>query len=199
LDKVKDRNDDFHTIFNNSVFAPPQSSGMVRGEEEHSLELVRPKHGAEKSQGHALSIKEHDFVFWLGDLNYRIGGVDKNLVFAKVKEAEFHDPTNTSSVARNFLLNNDQLNIERMAGHVFEGFDEMQITFAPTYKFEPMTDRYDQREGKKVRAPAWCDRILWRCLDDSPDVCTPICYDYLSNFPVPNFMDYQPPGALVAS
>ena len=33
--------------------------------------------------------------------------------------------------------------------------------FAPTYKFQPNTDLYECRPDKKLRAPAWCDRVLW--------------------------------------
>ncbi len=36
------------------------------------------------------------------------------------------------------------------------------LTFRPTYKFQPGTSTYEQRPEKKLRAPAWCDRILWR-------------------------------------
>ena len=40
----------------------------------------------------------------------------------------------------------------------FNGFNESEITFAPTYKFNRKTnDNYD-----KSRVPSWCDRILFR-------------------------------------
>ena len=57
----------------------------------------------------------------------------------------------------------DQLNIERAAGRSFLGFEEGLLSFRPTYKFQPGTDLYEQRPEKKLRTPAWCDRILWRC------------------------------------
>ena len=76
-------------------------------------------------------------------------------------------------------MQRDQLNIERMRGTVFQGFEEGDCgLFKPSYKFEPGkfepfkvivhlyrtgTDLYEQRPEKKVRAPAWCDRVLWRC------------------------------------
>lgn len=40
-------------------------------------------------------------------------------------------------------------------------FEEGPLTFKPTYKYQPGTDLYEQRPDKKLRAPAWCDRILW--------------------------------------
>ena len=34
-------------------------------------------------------------------------------------------------------------------------------------QYEVGTNQYDERPGKKVRAPAWCDRVLWRAQDDA--------------------------------
>jgi inositol polyphosphate 5-phosphatase INPP5B/F len=68
------------------------------------------------------------------------------------------------------LLHLDQLNIERKAGRVFQDFEEGPIQFPPTYKYQPGTDVYDTRPEKKIRAPAWCDRILWRTADDASQV-----------------------------
>jgi inositol polyphosphate 5-phosphatase INPP5B/F len=68
------------------------------------------------------------------------------------------------------LLHLDQLNIERKGGRVFQDFDEGPIQFPPTYKYQPGTDVYDTRPEKKIRAPAWTDRILWRTADDASQV-----------------------------
>ena len=55
----------------------------------------------------------------------------------------------------------DQLLQEKNGGKVFFDFVEAKIKFAPTYKFKVGTSDYEYKE-KKVRIPAWCDRILFR-------------------------------------
>ena len=51
--------------------------------------------------------------------------------------------------------------VSQRAGFAFQNFLEPPITFPPTYKYIRFSSQYDQRPGKKVRAPAWCDRILY--------------------------------------
>nr|CCA22575.1 inositol polyphosphate 5phosphatase putative [Albugo laibachii Nc14] len=99
------------------------------------------------------SILHHDFVFWAGDLNYRITDDISTEECFKLSE---------SSQSCEMLLPHDQLLIERRRGNVFHGFEEASITFPPTYKFQAGTSRYDKRPEKKIRAPAWCDRVLWK-------------------------------------
>ncbi|XP_006608948.1 type II inositol 1,4,5-trisphosphate 5-phosphatase isoform X2 [Apis laboriosa] len=95
------------------------------------------------------NFKDHDQIYWLGDLNYRITEMD-------VMVAKQHiDEENYSAV-----LALDQLGQQRRLGRVLQGFQEAEITFKPTYKYDPGTDNWDSSE--KGRAPAWCDRILWK-------------------------------------
>lgn len=60
-----------------------------------------------------------------------------------------------------FLLKKDQLKVSQRAGLAFEEFTEPEVKFPPTYKYKKYTTSYDKKEGKKCRAPAWCDRILY--------------------------------------
>ena len=59
------------------------------------------------------------------------------------------------------LLDNDQLKKVKLAGErgAFQGFREADITFEPTYKFNPGSSDYDT--SPKNRIPAWTDRILY--------------------------------------
>lgn len=58
----------------------------------------------------------------------------------------------------NSISSYGQLNKELRNGHVFAGWKEGLINFAPTYKYEINSDRYNgeiPREGEKKRSPAW--------------------------------------------
>ncbi|KAH0453071.1 hypothetical protein IEQ34_017395 [Dendrobium chrysotoxum] len=97
-------------------------------------------------------ITDHDRAFWLGDLNYRV--------------ALSYEDTRTLLDDNDWdaLLEKDQLNMEKEAGRVFDGWKEGKIYFAPTYKYSHNSDEYageTVKSKKNRRTPAWCDRILW--------------------------------------
>lgn len=45
----------------------------------------------------------------------------------------------------NSVLALDQLGQQRKVGRVFQGFQEAEINFKPTYKYDPGTDNWDSR------------------------------------------------------
>ncbi|CAN0928332.1 Type IV inositol polyphosphate 5-phosphatase 3 [Linum grandiflorum] len=95
------------------------------------------------------TIKDHERIIWLGDLNYRI-----NLSYERTRELIAHKQLST-------LAEYDQLTREFRKGRVFDGWREGTLTFLPTYKYEFNSSRYygeDPKAGR--RTPAWCDRIL---------------------------------------
>ncbi|KAJ6312841.1 hypothetical protein OIU77_014382 [Salix suchowensis] len=98
-------------------------------------------------------ILDHDRVILLGDLNYRIS-LPEATTRLLVDRKEW-----------NALLENDQLRMELMSGQVFEGWHEGLVRFAPTYKYCLNSNVYfgcvEGHKGRKWRAPAWCDRIIW--------------------------------------
>jgi synaptojanin len=72
-----------------------------------------------------------DAVIWLGDFNYRIG-LPSDQARALVKKRDLET-----------LFENDQLNLQMVAGLAFPFYSEARITFLPTYRFDIGTDEYD--------------------------------------------------------
>uniref|UniRef100_A0AAY5K6Z4 phosphoinositide 5-phosphatase n=1 Tax=Esox lucius TaxID=8010 RepID=A0AAY5K6Z4_ESOLU len=96
-----------------------------------------------------LSILRHNLVLWLGDLNYRLSDLDVDRVKELLVKKDFET-----------LQSYDQLKRQIDEEAVFVGFEEGDIDFLPTYKYDTGSDQWDTSE--KCRVPAWCDRILWR-------------------------------------
>ncbi|KKK21475.1 hypothetical protein ARAM_004639 [Aspergillus rambellii] len=94
------------------------------------------------------AIEDHDTIVWLGDFNYRIG-LGNQIVRDLVAQSNYQK-----------LYDNDQLNLQMLAGRAFQFYNEGPVTFPPTYKYDVGTDTYDTSE--KARIPAWCDRVLWK-------------------------------------
>ncbi|KAK0667590.1 putative inositol-1,4,5-trisphosphate 5-phosphatase [Cercophora samala] len=91
-------------------------------------------------------IADHESVIWFGDFNYRIGlGLESAKELVRQRDLER-------------LFENDQLNLQMVAGLAFQYYSEARITFMPTYKYDVGTDDFDSSE--KARIPAWTDRIL---------------------------------------
>lgn len=93
-------------------------------------------------------IKDHDQIYWLGDLNYRIDELTTEEIKAMIDQKAF-----------DVLLLHDQLRKQMAAQRVFVGYKEHSINHWPTYKYDTGTNEWDTSE--KNRPPAWCDRILW--------------------------------------
>ncbi|KAL4630721.1 phosphatidylinositol 3,4,5-trisphosphate 5-phosphatase 1 isoform X1 [Arapaima gigas] len=106
-------------------------------------------------------------LFWLGDLNYRLempSSEAENIV-TKIKQQQYQE-----------LLKEDQLNQERAGERVFLHYEEEEITFAPTYRFERDTrEKYvytkAKATGTKYNLPSWCDRVLRKSYPLAHVVC----------------------------
>lgn len=104
--------------------------------------------------GHTYEQKEtrhilnHDYVFWIGDLNFRLDS--DGFTFQEIEEA-------VSKGELDKLLAQDQLVRARKNGQAFSEFSENLPTFPPTYKFKINSTVYDNK-----RRPAWTDRILFQ-------------------------------------
>lgn len=92
-----------------------------------------------------------DEVFWFGDFNFRLSKTrgEVEAMLNQVVDADM-----------SLLLQHDQLSKEMKEGSIFKGFQEAQIHFTPTYKFDIGCDVYDTTT--KQRTPSYTDRILYR-------------------------------------
>jgi inositol polyphosphate 5-phosphatase INPP5B/F len=159
-DNVAGRNADFANIIQKTQFEQEPPTKQELEEMGEIAKLANNEGAMDMLSGGAsgdrtFGILDHDFVFYIGDFNYRIvEGITTDEVFARVEAGDLA-----------WLRENDQLNVERENGNVFQGFQEgfgdEVPPFEPTYKFQPKTSLYERRPDKKLRAPAWCDRILW--------------------------------------
>ncbi|XP_049869041.1 inositol polyphosphate 5-phosphatase E isoform X2 [Pectinophora gossypiella] len=96
-----------------------------------------------------------DYVFWCGDLNFRLGE-PRAAVLRWIEQTEFPLPPHLP----HGLLHADQLTAVLEDGAAFRDFKEAPITFPPTYKYDPGSQQFDT--SSKQRAPAYTDRILYK-------------------------------------
>uniref|UniRef100_A0A7S4P4K0 Rho-GAP domain-containing protein n=1 Tax=Paramoeba aestuarina TaxID=180227 RepID=A0A7S4P4K0_9EUKA len=125
LENVLRRNQDYHDIIRR-VFFRANSTG------EETVTLM-----------------DHDHIFWMGDLNYRIEGISNNEVRTAIGSGNLDK-----------LVDFDQLRRQVEQGLAFTEFSEGPLTFDPTYKYDNESIYYDTSEKRRV--PAWCDRVLYR-------------------------------------
>ncbi|KAL9149894.1 hypothetical protein ABFS82_12G134900 [Erythranthe guttata] len=117
-------------------------------------EIIKRTKFSHHSSTQPDSILSHDKIIWLGDLNYRLASISDD-TYKLLQRNDWQ-----------LLLEQDQLRREQRAGRVFEGWEEGEIYFAPTYKYLTNSDCYvvqmSSTPKEKRRTPAWCDRILWK-------------------------------------
>ncbi|XP_058800391.1 inositol polyphosphate 5-phosphatase K isoform X2 [Phymastichus coffea] len=150
---LADRIDDYNTIIREHLYTVPEKSHIFF----------------------------NDYVFWLGDLNFRIGeGFNATEIDELVKKNQL-----------DVLLEKDQLKSVMANNEAFAVFTEEKITFHPTYKYEFASQDYDLK-----RRPAWTDRILYKVNKDVyEDVeLKAVQYNYKSH---PNYVqsDHKPVSA----
>eukprot|EP01006_Ploeotia_vitrea_P008679 TRINITY_DN20784_c0_g1_i1.p1 TRINITY_DN20784_c0_g1~~TRINITY_DN20784_c0_g1_i1.p1 ORF type:complete len:648 (+),score=27.72 TRINITY_DN20784_c0_g1_i1:43-1944(+) len=87
-----------------------------------------------------------DYLFWMGDLNYRVQ-------MDPVSAQQMMDAGDWPE-----MLEHDQLTREMDTRKAFLGFEALEPHFPPTYKFQIGSHYYSV---KKRKVPSWCDRILY--------------------------------------
>merc|ERR1719334_2167703 len=90
----------------------------------------------------------HDYVFWIGDLNFRLDS--ESVTFEQVDLM-------VSKNELGKLLALDQLSKARKTGQAFSELNETLPNFPPSFKYKVGTSVYDSK-----RKPAWTDRILYK-------------------------------------
>lgn len=93
-------------------------------------------------------INSSDYVFWMGDANFRIPDFTGEQINDLISRGEL-----------NPLLEKDDLTKVISSKMAFDHFQEMPIRFKPTYKYFVNGTQYDIS-----RKPAWTDRILYKTI-----------------------------------
>lgn len=119
--------------------------------EERISDYQRIKEATTFSVKISQSIYDHDYVFWFGDLNFRLYEEgSENFTPGEVRDLIKKDRLGD-------IQKLDQLSTTMCEGRAFSELVERLPLFPPTFKFEPGTSEYDMK-----RRPAWCDRILYK-------------------------------------
>ena len=131
-----------------------------------------------KDDDHHRAIKytnphEHDHVIVAGDLNYRLDGIDRDAACKLGRDGCVQD-----------LLKHDQF---RRQSIYLNHFVESEITFSPTYKYDPGTNVFDTSE--KERVPSYCDRIIQMRNDHKDSMIKMVKYD---SVPMMTLSDHKP-------
>ncbi|KAL0482690.1 hypothetical protein AKO1_014382 [Acrasis kona] len=136
---------------------------MAREDSMMDATHLRNQNAAEILGGLKIGNKELDVesqyqhVFFMGDLNYRVEKMDYQRA-VQISESKNYK----------LLLQADQLIDQIKKGHVLSGYQEAEITFAPTFKYVEQSEKFDL---KKKRNPSYTDRILYKSYPGHPISC----------------------------
>ncbi|CAG9314483.1 OCRL_1 [Blepharisma stoltei] len=93
-------------------------------------------------------IYEHDYIFWTGDLNYRLNKLNTDEILSRLNSQQYDE-----------LLRYDQFDIEKKTNQILADFSEGKIDFPPSFKYYIGSNKFDTNNK---RDPSWCDRVLWK-------------------------------------
>ena len=96
-----------------------------------------------------------DYKFLLGDMNFRtnLPNADVRNMVADYIAYESNGKIHEANEVLAKLLSQDQLNQSKRSNDVLEKYQEGEITFLPTYKYDHFSNIYDS--SKKQRVPSW--------------------------------------------
>lgn len=160
------RNKDWENLVRNLVFVNGDDSPYSFAEEQPIADASE-----EDPADHNGLFTSGSHVFFYGDLNYRThdsppsDGAHESYPRRKASE--------DSRAHFSHWLKEDQLTREKAANRTLHHFQELPITFPPTYKYATSSEKSpdaakrtlaaDDAEWQwsKHRYPSWCDRILY--------------------------------------
>ncbi|KAL0838987.1 hypothetical protein ABMA28_016984 [Loxostege sticticalis] len=135
------------------------------------------------------NILYHDYVFWIGDLNFRTDHPAGSSPTSEEIVETLHKVEKDKYAS---LLKHDQLLAVMDTGEAFSEFKEPEIRFPPTYKFNVGGDEYDIK-----RKPSWTDRILYKVIANNYENITLradlVTYNHMPHYTV---SDHKPVVAL---
>jgi len=136
----------------------PAHTGKMR-ERTQSFTRILTESPIRRSRRGTVGVHdEYDRVFFMGDLNARVeaprSDVDDWLTERKLDKCLEKD-----QLLPLLRAGADAATVDGPVG-LWPSFEEADIMFPPTYKFDSQSDRYDT--SKKQRVPSWTDRILWK-------------------------------------
>lgn len=164
--ELERRNEDWKNIVRGLVFSSTSrehpgnvtSLSAVGIEDEQPLLSISPQAtGIYKPTSH---------LFVAGDLNYRTSILKPSPLDHRNSFPQPHHDEDSPQHHFNFF-ENDQLTQEREAGRTCHGLVEADVTFPPTYKYNPNEpflvpdDEISHWSWAQHRWPSWCDRILY--------------------------------------
>lgn len=185
-DSVQRRLEDWEHIVRNLVFEPATdhaasktagaraieaaTSDVAAGAEGEHEPLISPSYASGPASRLRGLYTPTSHIFFAGDLNFRTHDTGPAPDDQHTRFPQPHRPEDSPQHYSN-LLATDQLNRERRAGRILQGFDELPIAFPPTYKYS-MHHRPDPTTNPTPspnhswswaahRWPSWCDRILF--------------------------------------
>eukprot|EP00794_Sanderia_malayensis_P015643 gene15643-17222_t len=162
-------------LFINSHFASDQQKLQERILDYRTIcrSLSMPYgHEGDNANKQADVTSRFDRVFWFGDFNFRVNKTRAE-TDALMNEKGFEGEYERQQYIIQQLYPHDQLQNLLSKGKIFQGFQETEIDFLPTYKFDVNTDNYDTSAKKRI--PSWTDRVLYR--SKQPDQIHVSMYD----------------------
>ncbi|CAG9322206.1 OCRL_2 [Blepharisma stoltei] len=129
----------------NCHLAPHKNQTILRNKH---IKIISKETKFNLEDGRIKNLFEHDFIFFNGDMNYRLNTLTSEEILRRIQAHDYRS-----------LLDYDQLLNERRKQQMLADFTEGTINFRPTYK---LTQDSIELVYNPKRDPAWCDRILYK-------------------------------------